>query len=110
MKVTISHNLKKVRKSLDVDQKQVPFATSMAINNTLQAVAIGVTSRLPHYIDKPVPFTKRAFLTNSGRFRGKRQIQENLQGGQLYSLRPVRPLRHGQPHTRPALPDHGRRC
>ncbi|AEI76540.1 hypothetical protein CNE_1c11850 [Cupriavidus necator N-1] len=62
--VSVRHNIADVRKTLDnIAQKQMPFAIAKALTQTAKAVA-GVESRaLPRELDKPTPFTMRAFGT-----------------------------------------------
>lgn len=72
MQISISSNLAKFRRSIEADAKQVPYAIMLAVNSTMTAVAVRVTSTMPHYIDRPIPFTQRAFLWSGGRFKGIR--------------------------------------
>ena len=60
-------------------QKQIPFATSKALNDTADAVAKRLTGQMDRFLDRPTPFTKRAFLTASGRFKGKRANRRDLE-------------------------------
>ena len=78
MQVTVTSNTGKFLKSLKVDQKQVPYATSVAINNTMRAVAVRATSSMRHYVDRPTPFTMRAFLSARGRFKGRYARKRHL--------------------------------
>lgn len=72
MQISITSNLAKFKRSIEADAKQVPYATMLAVNSTMTAVAVRVTSTMPHYIDRPIPFTRRAFLWSNGRFKGIR--------------------------------------
>lgn len=45
----------------DVQKKQLPFATALAITNTLYRAKEGVEQQLERDIDRPTPFTKRGF-------------------------------------------------
>lgn len=64
--VSIKHNIKDVKKTLDkVAQKQIPFAIAKALTLTAKAVA-GVEGReMQRELDRPTPFTMRAFGTTS---------------------------------------------
>ncbi|MFC4699378.1 hypothetical protein ACFO4O_04295 [Glaciecola siphonariae] len=45
----------------DIVKKQLPFAASVALNNTAVDVKKGVERQLQQDIDKPTPFTQKAF-------------------------------------------------
>ena len=68
-----------LERNLSSVQKQIPFATSKALNDTADAVAKRLTEQMDTHLDRPTPFTKRAFLTGSGRFKGKRSNKRNLE-------------------------------
>lgn len=53
--------LKEARGFLRTIEKQMPFATAKALTVTARDVRDEVTKELPKHLDKPVPFTKRAF-------------------------------------------------
>lgn len=79
MDIRIEHNVKEAVRLMSVKQnKQVPFAASMAINMTADDVAQEVTKQMDRYLDRPTPFTKKAFLTNAGKFKGKRATKNRL--------------------------------
>ena len=68
MKIDIKTNIKEVAKDLSRDQKrQIPFATSLAINNTLEALAgkgkkVGILGiQMRSKLDRPTPFTQKGF-------------------------------------------------
>lgn len=44
-----------------VASDQLPFATALALTQTARDAADAVTAALPDYLDKPTPFTRRAF-------------------------------------------------
>jgi len=87
MKMATTINTATFLKSLKADRKQVPYATSLAVNNTMKAVAIRATSTMRHYVDRPTPFTMRAFMTPSGGFKGryasKRRLFATLIAGKI---------------------------
>lgn len=56
------HNVRDIERDLsDLAIKQIPFATSLAINETLEDVQKNETKRLTRVFDRPTPFTKRAY-------------------------------------------------
>ena len=80
MDIGIEHNVKEAVRLMSVKQnKQVPFAASMAINFTADDVAQEVTRQMDRYLDRPTPFTKKAFVNNAGRFKGKRATKRRLE-------------------------------
>lgn len=57
----ITSNIKQVIKGLnDFEKKQVPYATSKAINDTAFKVKDELVSQMKQKLDKPTPFTLRA--------------------------------------------------
>jgi hypothetical protein len=68
-----------LERNLAFAKKQIPFATSKALNDTADAVAKRLTDQMDTHLDRPTPFTKRAFLTGSGRFKGKRSTKRDLE-------------------------------
>jgi len=62
--VSVKHSIADVRKTLDnIAQKQMPFAIAKALTQTAKAVAGMESKALPGELDKPTPFTMRAFGT-----------------------------------------------
>lgn len=60
--ITIKVDMKRARRFLsDVQKKQIPFATALAITNTLHIARKDVVKQLEKDIDRPVPWTKRGF-------------------------------------------------
>ena len=83
MQVDIKTNYKHLVKELDdVAKKQVPFATSSAINNTLFGLRKVMGQQAEHYMKKPTAFTKRGFLVEKSKYKGWKQLR-----GMLY-IRP----------------------
>jgi hypothetical protein len=61
MEIKITSNIKQVMKSLDRMQKrQVPYAASVAINETLKDVVRAEQKQLPMKLDRPTPQTVKA--------------------------------------------------
>ena len=80
MEIGIEHNVKEAVRLMSVKQnKQVPFAASMAINFTADDVAQEVTRQMSKYLDRPTPFTEKAFVSKVGKFKGKRATKRNLE-------------------------------
>ena len=62
MQVSFRSNLREVERGLsDLARKQVPFATSLALNATAGKVAEAAGDLLTRRLDRPTPFTQRAF-------------------------------------------------
>lgn len=74
MKLNISRNTKEVQRGLnDVARRQIPFATALAINDVLGDIKKNWEKRLRKEIDRPTPFTLRAFAI-------RRASKRNLRG------------------------------
>lgn len=64
----IKGDLKEITRHLNRTQKkQIPFAASMAINNTLKQVVKAEQAQIVKKLDKPTPFTVKAFKINWSR-------------------------------------------
>ena len=62
MQIKVDFDVKRLTKSLNNTQReQVPFATSMALNEVSKDVSRAVTVQMDRYLEKPTPFTKRAY-------------------------------------------------
>lgn len=90
MKVSLVSNVEEVMKGLSALQReQLPFAISLAVNDTAEAVANEITRQMPEYLDRPTPFTETTFQYRSGKFRGKRATKRTLtaviEGGAIQS-------------------------
>lgn len=79
MSTTIRIDTTQLERNLASAKKQIPFATSKALNDTANIVAKHLTDEMDKHLDRPTPFTKRAFLTGSGRFKGKRSTKRDLE-------------------------------
>jgi hypothetical protein len=76
MQVDIKTNYKQLVKELDdVAKKQVPFATSNAINKTLFGLRKFMGQQTLHYMKKPTPFTKRGFLVEPSKYKGWKKLK-----------------------------------
>jgi hypothetical protein len=79
MEFSVENNIKAVLKSMDkVAKDQIPFATSLALNNLGKEVAYSLSQAMKSDLDRPTPFTQRAFMTNTGNFFGQRATKRNL--------------------------------
>lgn len=79
MRISVKSDLDDLKRKLTrVQRDQVPFATSLAINNVADDVANAITAQMDRYLDRPTRFTLQAYRTNAGRFRGKRATKRNL--------------------------------
>lgn len=90
MKVSLVSNVEEVMKGLSaLKREQLPFAISLAVNDTAEAVANEITRQMPDYLDRPTPFTETTFQYRSGKFRGKRATKRTLtaviEGGAIQS-------------------------
>lgn len=61
MQIKVSNNLKDVKRIIKGFEKQLPYATKLAIDETLKSVKKAVEEQLNKDIDRPTPFTKKAF-------------------------------------------------
>lgn len=74
----IKHNIREVERGLsDFARKQLPFAVARAINDTLRDVKRNTEKRMARAIDRPTPFTLRAWAL---RFATKAR-----QGGAIFA-------------------------
>jgi hypothetical protein len=68
--ISISADVRQVSRSLTtLQQKQVPFATARALNETAYAAASAVTKQLPSIFDRPTPFTRNAIAVQAANKR-----------------------------------------
>ncbi len=62
MRMSLQSNLRDVERDLsDVGRRQLPFAASVALNNTAGDVHKNETRRLSKVFDRPTPFTRKAY-------------------------------------------------
>jgi len=63
--LNIKGDLKNITRHLNrVQKKQIPFAASLAINNTLKQVVKAEKAQIVKKLDRPTPFTVNAFKIN----------------------------------------------
>jgi len=68
MKVNVKSNIKEITKwTTNAQKKQIPFATSVAINNTLFDLKKEMAKQMDKKLDRPTPFTKRGFFINKAK-------------------------------------------
>ncbi|MEM7724198.1 MAG: hypothetical protein AAF376_17780 [Pseudomonadota bacterium] len=74
MRLDIRHNIRDVQRGLsDAARNQVPFATSVAINDVLMQIKRNTERRMRRVLHNPTPFTMRAF-------RVRRSTKRRLEG------------------------------
>jgi len=62
MDFKIKHNIRDVERGLnDVARRQIPYATALAINDVLNDIMGNWGKRLQKALDRPTPFTLKAF-------------------------------------------------
>ncbi len=62
MQMNVENNIRAVARDLsDAALRQLPFATSVALNDAAAEIQKNETKRLDQTIDRPTPFTKRAY-------------------------------------------------
>lgn len=75
MKITISSNTKLFGKKLsNLERKQMPFATSVAINRTADKAAKAAMILAKQTFDKPKPFVLNGIYGRQGKFKFKGQL------------------------------------
>ena len=68
MQVSVKSNIKEITKwTTNAQKKQIPFATSVAINNTLFDLKKEMAKQMDKKLDRPTPFTKRGFFINKAK-------------------------------------------
>ena len=68
MQINVKSNIKEITKfTTTVQKKQIPFATSVAINNTLFDLKKEMAKQMDKKLDRPTPFTKRGFFINKAK-------------------------------------------
>jgi hypothetical protein len=86
--INLKSNIDEVIRNLRYMRRdQIPYAISLAVNQTAQDIATEVTNEMPKHIDKPTPFTMKAYVNASGKWKGKRANKRDLtaiiQAGQI---------------------------
>lgn len=63
MHVSFAHNLRELERDLsDLARRQLPFATSVALNGTAVTIERNSAPDLERRLDRPTPFTRRGLL------------------------------------------------
>ena len=63
--ISVSADVKKAKKQLSrIQRKQIPFALSRAINDSLEDAKKAEMGAIRNYIDRPTPWTMRGFKVN----------------------------------------------
>ncbi len=86
MDLAITHNIRSFRKGfVDKTQRQLPFAISLAINDTAADVKQNTERRLDRVLDRPTPFTRRGlFLLRARKTRLRSTVGfKDIQAGYL---------------------------
>lgn len=86
MDFEIRRNTKEFERSLsDLAKRQLPFALSVAINDTLREVLRNTIKRMRRNLDRPTPFTLRAFALRRANKRTLRGVvfAKDVQAGYL---------------------------
>lgn len=79
MKISVEADIEKLKHRLTRLQKdQLPFAASLALNQVAADVANEITRQMPNNLDRPTPFTLKAYQFRPGTFRGMRANKRNL--------------------------------
>lgn len=80
MRIEVKSDLDKLTARLNwIQRQQVPYAASVALNNVAVDVANAITAQMETKLDRPTPFTLKAFQFRPGTFRGKRSTKQNLE-------------------------------
>lgn len=60
--INIKSNVREVTRTLNrIQKKQIPFATSLALNKTAEFTATNLNNDTRRYFETPTPFTQRSF-------------------------------------------------
>jgi hypothetical protein len=79
MNLTVQADFTQLTKNLSrIQREQVPFAISLTLNELGLDVANAITVQMDRYLDRPTPFTKRAFIKGKT-FNGKRATKKNFE-------------------------------
>lgn len=60
MRITVRSDLKKVEKNLKKHKRQIPYAASLALNDTAFGLQDELNASTVRYMDRPIPFTKKS--------------------------------------------------
>lgn len=94
MKITISSNLKQVQDAMAKAAGQVPFAMSVALNNTAEKARQAVRAEMPRVFDRPTPWvlnslrvmrsTKANLVAEVGYKEENTMVKPHVFGGQRW--------------------------
>jgi hypothetical protein len=74
--LNVRHNIDEVARGLnDTARREIPFAVSLALNATIGDVKRNAEKRLAKAVDRPTPFTMKAFAT---RRSSKRRLEATI--------------------------------
>jgi hypothetical protein len=79
MRFSVQNDLDRLSRRLtNIQKEQIPFATSMALNNVAADVANAITAQMDRYLDNPTPFTQKAYQSRFNTFKGDRATKRKL--------------------------------
>ena len=79
MDFDVRGNIKEFTRGLNKLQKtQLPFAISLALNNTADDVSRVQRTQAERLFDRPTPFVLNGISTRKGKFRGRRATKQRL--------------------------------
>lgn len=79
MRFSVQNDLDRLSRRLNnIQKEQIPFATSMALNNVAADVANAITAQMDRYLDNPTPFTQKAYQSRFNTFKGERATKRKL--------------------------------
>jgi hypothetical protein len=90
MRVSVKSNIDEVTKwTTNVQKKQIPFATSNAINKTLFQLRKEMMKQTVKKLDRPTPFTQKGFLVQMAKktnLRGMLFVKEEVEKYLKYQI------------------------
>jgi CheY-like chemotaxis protein len=79
MNLTVQADFTQLTRKLNRAQReQVPFAIAQTLNALADDTANAITVQMDRYLDRPTPFTKKAYLGGRG-FKGKRATKRSFE-------------------------------
>lgn len=87
--ISVAHNIAQFERGLsDLAQRQLPFATALALNDTAGAVKDAWSVHLERRLDRPTPFTKRGiYQRRASKARLTAEVgMKDIQAGYLSTL------------------------
>lgn len=89
MEISVTDNFKDAERWLgDIGKKQLPFATSLALNKTASRCRDAIMTEMLHVIDRPTPFTMEAFKVKNSSKRNLTAwlLAKPIQAEYLYEI------------------------